>query len=188
VEGREEELLLLALLEHLNIIEIEVNSFGGKNNFRRFLRTFVNTPGFDEVQSLGVVRDADDSPETAFQSVRDSLDSLTLPVPSEMLLPANGSPMVNVFIMPDNSNPGALEDLCLTALKEEPAMGCVSGFMECVQRSVPRAPTNVSKARMHAFLASREDPELRLGEAARRGYLPWDDAAFDQLIGFLRSL
>ena len=49
-------------------------------------------------------------------------------------------------------------------------------------------PKRPSLARIHAFLASREDPELRLGEAAQRGYLPWENAAFHQLIEFVRSL
>jgi hypothetical protein len=93
-----------------------------------------------------------------------------------------------VFIMPSNADTGALEDLCLSALEGDPAMRCVSDFIQCVQQAVDNTPENPAKARIHAFLSSREDPELRLGEAAQRGYLPWGAAAFEQLIQFVRDL
>ena len=104
------------------------------------------------------------------------------------MTPLGDAPKVTVFIMPGDGESGALEDLCLRALEGDTAMQCVSAFMQCVEQTVTPVPNNLPKARIHAFLASREDPELRLGEAAQRGYLPWENAAFHQLIEFVRSL
>ena len=188
VEGRDEEEFFNALLRHLTIDAIEVRNYEGKGNLRRFLNVFERAPGFDEVQSIGIVRDADDSATSAFQSVQDSLRSVNLPVPTEASVPADESPRVDVFIMPGNSEEGALEDLCLGALEGEPAMQCVSDYMQCVQQHLSKVPRNISKARIHAFLASREDPELRLGQAAHRGYFPWGDSAFEQVIKFVESV
>jgi hypothetical protein len=188
VEGRDEEGFFGALLKHLDIDDIEVQNYGGKNNFRRFLNVFVISPEFDRVQSIGIVRDADDSAASAFQSVQGSLQFVNLPTPGEMLAPAGDPPRVSVFILPDNTKCGALEDLCLSALEDDPAISCVSEFMQCVRQSAEEVPGNEAKARVHAFLASREDPELRLGEAAQRGFLPWRNTAFAQLIGFLRCM
>ena len=188
VEGEDENQFFGALLDHLENDEIQVQSYGGKDNLRRFLKAFLNVPIFDEVQSIGIVRDADTDAATAFKSVQNSLTSVELPVPDEMLAPATGALRVGIFIMPDNSNPGALEDLCLNALEGDLAIGCVSDFIQCIQDSVQKVPKNMAKARMHAFLASREDPELRLGIAAHRGYLPWGNAAFGQLIEFVKGV
>ena len=188
VEGRDEEGFFGALLKHLGIDDIEVRNYGGKENLKRFLNVFVISTGFDQVQSIGIVRDADNSAVSAFQSIQGSLHSVNLPTPEDMLGPAGDSPRVTVFVMPDNVKCGALENLCLSALEDDPVILCVSEFMQCVWQSVERVPANDAKARMHAFLASREDPELRLGEAAQRGFLPWGNMAFAQLIGFLRRM
>ena len=188
VEGRDEEEFFGALLRYLKISEIEVRNYQGKTNFRRFLNVFANTPNFDEVQSIGIVRDADDSAISAFQSIQDTLRSLSLPIPEKELSPATGSLRVAVFIMPGNAEGGALEDLCLRALTNDPAMQCVSEFIQCIQQYLASAPDKIAKAKMHAFLASREDPELRLGEAAQRGYLPWSNEAFELIVEFVKGM
>ena len=188
VEGRADQEFFSALLRHLGIGDVEVKSYRGKENLRRFLNVFVSAPGFDEIQSLGIVRDADDSATSAFQSIKDSLISVNLPAPERALTPASGSPRVDVFIMPNNADTGALEDLCLRALEGDPAMQCVYEFMQCIQDRSTEVPKNTAKGRLYAYLASKEDPELRLGEAAQRGYLPWDDSAFVQLTDFVKGV
>ncbi|MYC28487.1 MAG: hypothetical protein F4X65_00140 [Chloroflexi bacterium] len=105
-----------------------------------------------------------------------------------MLQQTTGNPSISAFIMPDNASNGALEQLCLSALDGDPAMICVEDFLRCVNGQVAAPPRDQQKARIHAFLASREDPELRLGEAAQRGYIPWNHWAFGPLAQFLRNL
>ena len=188
VEGRDEELVLGAFLRHLGISAVQVQGYGGKNRLQYFLTTVTNEPDFDQVPSIGIVRDADDNARSAFQSVQSSLRNVGLPTPQNFLEPAAGLPRVAVFIMPDNANPGALEDLCLAAWSEDPAMPCVADFMQCLQDVAIAPPVDAAKARMHAFLASRADPDLRLGEAAQREYLPWSNPAFQSLSDFLKAL
>lgn len=188
VEGRSDQEFFNALLRHLGIGDVEVKNYGGKDTFRRFLNVFVRAPGFDDIQSLGIVRDADDSATSAFQSIRDSLISVNLPTPEIALTPAAGYPRVDVFIMPNNADTGALEDLCFRALESDPAMQCVSEFMQCIQDRSDVVPKNPAKSRVYAYLASKEDPELRLGQAAHRGYFPWDSSAFVQLIQFVQGV
>ena len=188
VEGRDEELVLGALLRHLGICDVQVQNYGGKNRLGYFLTTVTGEPNFDQIQSLGIVRDADDNAHSALESVQSSLQNVGLSVPETFLDPAGNAPAVSVFIMPDNSGPGALERLCLNAWAGDPAMPCVDAFMQCVQDNVDMTPVAVDKARLHAFLASRETPDLRLGLAAQRGYLPWHHPAFAALSTFLRNL
>lgn len=93
-----------------------------------------------------------------------------------------------IFILPDAQTPGMLEDLCLRAVADDPVMPCVQEFFDCIQRRCDTSPGTMPKAKTHAFLASRERPGLRLGEAAMKGYWPWADPAFDEVRRFLRAL
>jgi hypothetical protein len=101
---------------------------------------------------------------------------------------APGTPNVCVFILPDCTRPGMLETLCMAAVADDPAIGCVEQFLECVQQQVTAPPSNVDKARLHAFLASRSRPDLRLGEAAEKGHWPWESPALEPLMRFLKEL
>ena len=48
--------------------------------------------------------------------------------------------------------------------------------------------TDLHKARAHAWLASRVEPDKRVGEAAQAGYWPWGADAFLDLWSFVGSL
>lgn len=188
VEGREEQLFFDAFLTFLGINDVQIQNCGGKDNLRPVLRTVSGSLDFPLVGSIGIVRDADNSAQSALQSVQSSLGNVGLPVPPSLITPANGPPKVSIYIMPDNASTGALEQLCLAALANDPAMTCVEDFLTCVNARVTEPPKDQQKARVHAFLASREDPELRLGEATQRGYFDWNHAAFTDLSQFLKEL
>lgn len=187
VEGREEELFFGALIKHLGLQKVQTMPIGGKEQLRRNLRALVLSPGFSEVVSLGVVRDANADPRAAFQSVRDALWAVNLPAPERPLLPVGHSPRVAVMILPDEDTPGMLEDLCLRAVEQDPAMLCVEQYFQCLQQQSLPLPQQMPKAKVHVFLASRSDPGKRLGEAAQAGYWPWDAQAFDQVKNFLQQ-
>ena len=73
----------------------------------------------------------------------------------------------------------------MTSIADDAAMPCVEEFIECVMDGGPR---DTSKARVQAFLASRDTPGKRLGEAAMAGYWAFDHPAFDgfrQLLSML---
>jgi hypothetical protein len=42
-------------------------------------------------------------------------------------------------------------------------------------------PNDIIKAKTHAFLSSRPEPDKKLGEAALAGYFPFSSAVFNQL-------
>ena len=169
VEGRADQEFFNALLRHLGIGDIEVKSYGGKESFRRFLNVFVRAPSFDEIQSLGIVRDADDSATSAFQSIQDSLISVNLPAPDRALTPASGSPRVDVFIMPNNADTGALEDLCLRALEGDPAMQCVSEFMQCIQERSAVAPKELGQGQDVRLSGFERGPRVAAWSSGSQG-------------------
>ncbi len=189
VEGPDDRVFLSALLRHLGKEnDFDIRSLEGVSNFNDMLRTFPGVSGFAQVETLGVIRDADQNVRSAFQSVCSALGNARLSVPKQPLTMVGEKPRVSVFIWPDCESAGTLETLCLTAVHDDPAMGCVEQYFECLTQHLETMPKTPHKAHLHTFLASREKPGLRLGEAAEKGYWPWDQAVFEPIKRFLLAM
>lgn len=191
VEGSEDERFFGALVTHLGLRNLQVMGIGGKDSIRRRVRTLTVSPGFSMVVSMGIVRDADDNPGAAFESVCGALRDAGLSVPTQPGTIAGESPAVSVLILPGDNSCGMLEDLCLRAVAEDPAVPCVEQYIECLQKRQQDGcsfPRNQSKARVQMFLASRENPCRLLGEAAEAGCWPWDHVAFAQVKDFITQI
>ena len=61
VEGNDPRNFFEAFVEHLSLANIQIQNFGGIYELRGFLSALVNAPGFQIVQSIGIVRDAETS-------------------------------------------------------------------------------------------------------------------------------
>jgi hypothetical protein len=190
VEGRDDELFFSAFCHHLGLNDIQVLHIGGKTKLPSHLKALKKATDFSRVTALGIIRDADEDANAAFQSVCSALQHAGLPIPPKPMTPSSGRPRVSVMILPDNQSPGALEDVCLKALVGTPAMLCVGEFFCCLRRYNLPPPRNLSKAKVLAYLTSMPEPDKRLGESAQAGYWDqhWNHSVFDALRNFLRSL
>lgn len=188
VEGKDDKNFFEALIEHLGLPNIQVEDIGGKTQLRDRLKALVQTPGFAEVTSLGVIRDANNDHAAAFRSVCRALENANLPVPERPWSAVGDEPKVVVMILPRENENGMLEDLCLEAVNSDPAVPCVDQYFECLKRKDLDRPDNISKAKIHTFLASRHRPDLRLGEAAKKGYWPFEDTVFEEIKTLLRQI
>jgi hypothetical protein len=191
VEGVDELNFFQSLIRHTGISGIQVLPIGGKAKLQDKLKLLKSSPNFEAVMTIGVVRDSDNDPESAFKSVRSALRNAGLSVPKRVLTFSDGDPRIMVMVMPPNKEGTnhMLEDLCLEAVKDDPAMRCVDQYIECLkEQNITHTDNRTAKARLHAFLASQREPDLRLGEAAQAGYWPWDQPTFDPVKGFLRQL
>lgn len=186
-EGKEEVNFFEALLRHRSVSDVQLEQCGGKTRLSNYIATLPKRPGFGNLTAIAITRDADQDPNAAFQSVCTALENAQLVTPQKGGSFGAGTPRVGVFILPDCQNVGMLEDLCLASVTSDLAMPCVDDFIHCVNNR-GRQPTNMAKARVHAWLASHVVPDLRLGEAARAGYWDWDSPAFDFLKRFLHQL
>jgi hypothetical protein len=191
VEGDTPMHFFEALLRHLHLgAAIEVRNFRGVGDFKAFVTALAATAEFQAlVTSVGVVRDAEDRPAVhARQSVEAALAAAGL-------TPARTPPVrTSVFILPDDTNPGMIETLCMEAVRGEPSLaatyGCITDFFTCLARNgvaLPPAPV-LAKNHAEAYLATRPEPQLFPGLAAYRGYWPWSSPAFQPLIRFLQAL
>jgi len=180
-EGVEEVLFFTAMLKHLGITGVQVEQYSGKAELAPYLRTLKVRPGFSQLRVLHITRDADDSPEAASASVADAVQRAGFPA----------SVVVRTLLLPGAGRQGALEHLCLEAIAGQPIEQCVDDYFGCVRRVTSvdlTCGTWRAKARIHAWLAAQERPDLRLGEAAAKGYIAWSAPAFHELKGFLRRL
>ncbi|MHC5057219.1 MAG: DUF3226 domain-containing protein [Planctomycetota bacterium] len=189
VEGEDERRFFTPLLEHLGIGDVDVRPIGGKDQICRNLRLLaLPSPGFAGVHALGVVRDADSSPEGAFTSVCDALRNAGLPAPRACLEPCGEELRVAVMVLPSADAPGTLEDLCLRSVEDDPAMPCVEKYFDCLRQCRSDPQLDVSRKRANVFIASRPSTAELPGQAAQAGLWPWHSDAFNGVRQFLKSL
>lgn len=196
VEGNDDRNFFQALVRRLSIGDVGIEPYDGKDNLRSYLSGLVVRRGFEKVRSLGIVQDANGSAGSAFQRVQDCLDKENLPVP---LAPAkryeatdhetNGRkpPAISVFVLPDCENPGSLETLLYKTLDREIDQ-CITNFLKCAESVIGDEPKNETKARVFAYLATREKPRHSVGMAAKQGVWDFDHPAFCGLKDFVRGL
>lgn len=187
VEGKDEVNFFEALLKHLGIVDFETRDVGGKDKFKKKLPGLVKTRGFLDVEVLVVVRDADNDPDAAFDSVRDVLRSQKLEPPDRMNQFSDGNPRIGVFIMPGNSDTGMLEDLCLKTVEKHPAMECVNAFIDCAS-GLNNPPKIVAKAKAQVFLAAMPKIANSVGVGAQKGYWNFNSDELNDLRSFMDTL
>ena len=199
VEGVSALYFFRALLRRMNIInQIQIQDFGGKDELEDFLLALKSMSDFNTVVSIGIVRDADNNPSAAFDSVCSALRDVELYQPSQPEKFEGANPRIGVLILPNANECGMLETLCLQSVSNDPAIKCIEDYLDCLRSNCLQEPIdeshNIYKAQVQVFLASRTflSPKRRniwlLGQAADKGDWQWDSPAFDHVKLFLTSL
>lgn len=151
-----------------------------------------------DVGALGVVIDADTDLSSRWTAVRDRLLKGGYEAPRDMektglvLLPPPGTllPRVGVWIMPDNSLPGILEDFIRDLVPAgdqlyEYAENCVAGIAPAQKRF--RA-LDLPKVHIHTWLAWQDEPGKPLGQAITRGILDANTEKALVVVAWLKRL
>lgn len=192
VEGRDEVNLFERFVQHClddDAQSVQVLEVGGKDQFRRRLTLIVaDARTRPTLRAIGVVRDADDSAQNTFQSVRDGIRSVGYEPPGAHAEFSNAVPSIGVFIVPDGSRGGAIETLCRNSVQTEGAANCVDEYLACLTRHGALRSRNEDKTFTHAYLAALEDPTARVGEGALQGVWDFRSPAFADLSRFIQAL
>ena len=192
VEGRDEVNLINALLKHCvdSSAVVQIIDAGGKDQFPgRIAAIAAAAHRVPDLLAIGVIRDADDSASSGFDSVCSSMRGVGYDPPPSHGEFSNATPSIGVFIVPDGSRPGAMETLCRQSLPaDDAAAGCVKDYLRCLQGSSTLLSRNPDKSFVHAYLAATENPVVRVGEAALRGVWDFESPAFAPLRRFVRQL
>jgi hypothetical protein len=192
VEGFDEKNFFEKLLTLMSINDFQIESVGGKGNFKTQFPALLLMPGFyapDQtplVTHIAIIRDKDQ--DNAFESIKNIVSGAGLDPPRENARFSNGIPRVGIYIMPGPKIKGKmLEDLCLQSVQSHPAMSCVNQFTDCISK-LSSPPTNMSKAKVQAFLAAQPEIVPSLGIGAQKNYWDFKSSAFDELKTFLNHL
>ncbi len=187
VEGKDQDNFFGRYSHHIGIERSQVFDFGGVHELKNYLESFVLESNFVSVRSIGIIRDAErGTAADARRSVEGAVRAAGLLL--NQPYGGAGAPAVRVLILPDDDGPGMLETLLWRSVVDDPAIGCVEEFLDCVRRELGEPVRRLDKARAHAFLATRRDPHVSVGVAAQRGYWNLDHPAFDGLKAFLREV
>jgi len=145
---------------------------------------------------LGIVVDADTDIAVRWQSLRHKLiqagyTSIPLyPAPEGIILRQEGRPIVGLWLMPDNTIPGMLEDfMSLLIPAGDILWPMAQDIVQQVKIKARRFPeTQEMKANIHTWLAWQEEPGKPMGQAITKRYLDAAAPHAQQLIRWLRKL
>ncbi|MEB3230106.1 MAG: DUF3226 domain-containing protein [Leptolyngbyaceae bacterium] len=179
VEGRDDREVIYQFCNYYGIDNqslFSVETGGGFDSLLKELGIRVRT----EVKVLGIVVDADASFNSRWEEIGSALKIHGYALPTlairggTIIEPPNASrPLIGIWLMPDNQEPGMIEDFLLRLTEEENSL---IARAENAVDSIPETEqlfgkTKRSKAIIHTWLAWQEEPGTPLGLAIRRHYL-----------------
>ncbi|MEK6299985.1 MAG: DUF3226 domain-containing protein [Acidobacteriota bacterium] len=192
VEGKDDDSVFFHLARHHQIQDqITIRKKDGFSLLVGDLDVELDASGLER---LGIVVDADVDLNARWQSVRDRLLSCAyhnLPAaltPEGVLIEEPDRPTVGVWIMPDNTGSGMLEDFVRSLVPNddllwERAENCVNEIPVQARRF-----SSMSKAYIHTWLAWQEEPGTLMGSAINQHYLDADAPTALQFISWIRRL
>ncbi len=182
VEGNDEVNFFEAFFEKNDINDFQIINFGGKSKFKDKIKLLTKLDGFDEVTHFGLIRDADENYNSAFESLIYSLKNSYLPYPKKghSFSEENNNLRVGIFIMPNKNKKGALENLCIEIIKEDKDFNCIKKFIDCLSEK----PEKIEKSIIQIFLATKNPIVNSLGLGAKKGFFDFQNEKMKELLDF----
>ena len=198
VEGQTDQNAIFHLCRQANPGLEEVFNIHDAKSFQGLLNTirgFVNQEG---IPSIGFIVDADDEPIEHWRLVLDRIANangeIILPAspdPDGTIITANpntGSPRIGIWVMPDNSTTGELEDFVAQMIPlADPVWPLAQSYIDGIPRPRRFDDDKVPKAEVHAWLAARRFPGL-VGLAIREGDLSVNNPLSQRFLTWLSRL
>lgn len=195
LEGPDDKGVLVALLDYLHAPrgEIEIKPSGGINGLLAAIP--VELKG-SELGQLGIVADADTDIVARWDAIKGVLIKsgyFTVPAkpkPGGTIISEGDLPKVGIWIMPDNTSVGAVEDFVSTLLPSGDtlwplATTTVSHVITVERRFIP---SYQPKAIMHTWLAWQAEPGRPMGQAITKRFLDPSLPNAAELCAWLRAL
>jgi hypothetical protein len=200
VEGPDDRHAFDHLLGHHGIAgQFDVEQSGGADAVLTSLRTRLK---FKRLETLGIVLDTDPTeadPNAVahlWLRVGNALQRAgyrstpEMPVPEGTIIREAGKPVVGIWLMPDNTVPGMLEDFCRFLIPDgDPLWNQAVQAVQAIPDTERRFPVrHMAKANLHTWLAWQEEPGKPIGQAITKKYLDADAPPALKLIAWLHSL
>jgi len=188
VEGKDDKSFFEALIRYLQLPSIQVIVYNGVSNLKPKLQAIVQRPEFSsKILSVAIIRDADKNYQDTLKSVRGALTRVGLPAPTKPQEQSKQHPRVQIWIMPNNHDPGALEDLCIRSIAEKPKQ-CIQDYLNCMKQANGLTSKNLSKSTAYAFIAAQTEPLSDLGVSAAKSYWDLTNPVFADVCTFMKSI
>ena len=193
VEGKDECNFFKALFVVLGINHVQIEDMGGKDRFDAAIRAFSKMQGFDDIVNIGFVRDAENTPASAaFMSICGSLQHIDLEPPKSIgTVEKIRNKKIGIFIMPNNSNPGMLETVCLDSIHQNDLYkDYILPYTNHLLADMYHNNTQFNKAKseVQIYLASKVPLVNSLGLGAVNGHWDFNHPVFNDIKQFLREL
>ena len=197
VEGPDDKHVVIHLRERSGLAQnFEIVEKEGINSLLDSIEVEVDIPGRTV---LGIVLDADDNPSARWQALTDRLNRLrqedhfdlpelpAQPEPSGTII--EGRLRIGIWLMPDNSSTGELEDFVGSMIPSgDPVWPLSEAYIEGIPPAERKfGPGKIQRAKVHAWLATREEPR-RMGLAIKARDLVTDGANTVAFVDWLRTL
>ena len=197
VEGVNDQHVVWALCEAHKLPEcFAVEEKGGKESLLESLYGYFQDPL--AYPTVGILLDADERIESTWDAVTGRLQSAGYSVPSHLDAgglvldhPTGDGPRIGVWLMPDNSLTGKLEDFVrmLIPAGDELAAEADSALKVIEDKDVQRyADKDRPKAFIHTWLAWQDEPGRPMGAAITRRYLAPTSTQAERFVTWLRQL
>ena len=193
VEGRDDKHVFLHLLKHHQVPKLF--AIKPKEGVDRLLAELYVELEASDLKRLGIVVDADTDLSSRWQALRNILSQSgyhppAAPSTGGTIIHQPGKPSVGIWIMPDNTLPGRLEDfVAFLVPDEDPLWDQARGCLEQIPEQHRRFRTaHFSKAHVHTWLAWQEEPGTPMGLAITKRYLDAEAAYAYELMGWICRL
>lgn len=147
-----------------------------------------------EINTIGVIIDADTNSAGRWQQLRDILaaEGVVLPAsPAENGTIVEGKKKIGVWIMPNNRINGMLEDFIASLVPaNDPLLPIAEAALNNIeqQQLSKYIPAHRSKALIHTWLSWQEDPGTPMGSAITKRYLNTDAAISQTFLLWISTL
>lgn len=192
VEGDDELSFFKTFCDKKGLPNFEYIKVDGKSQIKTKLKLLLNDRESDEIDTIIVIQDADESHENTVQSIKATFRNLELPVPDDQLsFKEEDSLKVGFYIMPGTGEAGMLEDLLLQSVSDSPVKQEAEAYIAklvtlATEGQIPK-PRNLPKARLHAYLSGLERHKKNIGLATKANCFNLESDAFVPLASFLGS-
>ena len=173
-----------------------LQDYRGRQGVLNAVRGLVNRP---DITAVGILLDADDDPMQRWRDVTARITEANpeiqvppAPVQNGTIIPENpdiDNPRIGIWIMPDNSSTGEMENFVTPMI---PAADQVWPLSQAYIGDIP-APhrkfddSKITKSQVHAWLAARKYPGL-LGRSVREGDLEINGTLCQTFLTWLKDL
>ena len=164
------------------------------NGYRHLLGQLKTEPLVTEREVLGIVVDADDYPERRWDAVLGQLSRHGFDVPpvpdknGTIIAGSDTHPSIGIWMMPNNSSPGELEDFVADMIpNDDPIWPRSEAYIDNIPREHRKFKGKIVRAKVLSWIATREDPGF-MGQAIARGDLNTNAPLCQAFIAWLNRL